>query len=55
MIGLQLLFTYSPLMNRLFHSAPIGLGAWLQIIGIAVGIYVIVELEKWLRFKFKRI
>ncbi len=54
MICAQLLFTYSPVMNRLFHSAPIGLNSWLQIIAIAVGIYLIVELEKWLRFKFKK-
>ncbi|MBI4309698.1 MAG: HAD-IC family P-type ATPase, partial [Candidatus Omnitrophica bacterium] len=54
MVSAQLLFTYSPVMNRLFHSAPIGLKPWLQIVAIAAGIYLIVELEKWLRFKFKK-
>lgn len=54
MIGLQILFTYSPLMNRLFHSAPISLEAWLKITGIAVGIFMIVEFEKWIRFRFER-
>jgi len=49
MIGAQLLFTYSPLMNRWFKSAPIESNDWLQIIGIALGIFIIVEIEKWIR------
>ncbi|HLF67576.1 MAG TPA: HAD-IC family P-type ATPase, partial [Gammaproteobacteria bacterium] len=50
MVCAQLLFTYLPIMNRLFHSAPINFEAWLKIAGIAVGIFLIVELEKWVRF-----
>jgi cation-transporting P-type ATPase F len=49
MIGLQLLFTYSEVMNRLFQSAPIGLDAWLRIVAVGMGVYLIVGLEKWLR------
>jgi Ca2+-transporting ATPase len=49
MIGLQLLFTYSEVMNRLFQSAPIGGDAWIRIVGVGAGIYVIVGVEKWLR------
>ena len=55
MVCAQLLFTYLPIMNRLFHSAPINLEAWLKITGIAVGIFLIVELEKWVRFRLKKI
>ncbi|RMH07787.1 MAG: HAD family hydrolase, partial [Nitrospirae bacterium] len=49
MIGLQLLFTYAPFMNVLFHSAPIGWEAWGSIIAIGVGSYMIVGVEKWIR------
>lgn len=48
-IGLQLLFTYAPTMNFLFHTAPIDGETWLPIIGIGLGSYFIVELEKWIR------
>jgi magnesium-transporting ATPase (P-type) len=49
MIGLQLMFTYAPFMNRIFHSAPISGPDWLMIIVIAVGVYALIGLEKWLR------
>ena len=49
MIVLQLGFTYAPVMNTLFGSAPIGLLPWLKILGVSVLAFVIVELEKWLR------
>jgi cation-transporting P-type ATPase F len=48
MVMLQLLFTYSPLMNTLFHSSPISLESWLRIIVISVLIYTVVEFEKFL-------
>jgi cation-transporting ATPase F len=47
MVGLQLLFTYVPLMNRLFHSAPISAAAWLRIVGVGLAVFVAVELKKW--------
>jgi len=47
MIGLQMLFTYSPVMNRFFQSAPISLDAWEGIFLIALLIYIIVEIEKF--------
>lgn len=50
MIAAQLLFTYAPIMNRLFHSAPIGLEAWLRIFAAGLMVYLGVGLEKWLRF-----
>jgi Ca2+-transporting ATPase len=46
MIALQLLFTYAPTMNALFHSAPIGLDAWWRILAIAAFAYFIVGVEK---------
>lgn len=52
MIGLQMLFTYSPAMNRFFHSAPISLDVWVRIFLIGLSIYVIMEIEKWGRARF---
>jgi magnesium-transporting ATPase (P-type) len=43
MVGLQLLFTYVEVMNRLFHSAPITLDAWLRIVAVGFGMYAIVR------------
>ncbi len=45
-LGLQLLFTYLPAMQTLFHSTAIDLGAWLRIISFAVCLFILVELEK---------
>ena len=50
MIGLQLLFTYAPVMNRLFYSAPIGWDVWARIVGIGFLASLAVGLEKWVRF-----
>jgi len=50
MMGAQLLFTYAPVMNRLFHTAPIQSESWLRIVGVAAIAFVAVELEKWIRF-----
>ena len=50
MIAAQLLFTYAPLMNTLFHTAPINAEAWARITLVAVAAFVVVELEKWIRF-----
>ncbi|MDD5108197.1 MAG: cation-transporting P-type ATPase [Candidatus Omnitrophica bacterium] len=47
MIGLQMLFTYTPAMNRFFHSAPISFDAWVRIFLIGLSIYGIIEVEKW--------
>jgi cation-transporting P-type ATPase F len=48
MMFVQLLFTYAPFMNKLFHSAPISGMAWLKIIGVGMIVFVVVELKKWL-------
>ena len=54
MIAAQLLFTYAPIMNRPFHTAPIGGAAWLHILAVAVTGYAVVGLEKWIRFRWAR-
>ena len=50
MIVAQLLFTYAPVMNRLFHTAPVGGAAWLRIAAVALAAFAVIEIEKWLRF-----
>lgn len=54
MLALQMLFTYLPAMNRLFDSAPIGLPEWSLILAVGLAIYVVIELEKWLRLRTAR-
>ncbi len=50
MLAAQLAFTYAPVMNTLFHTAPIGLESWGRIACVAVAAFVVVEVEKWIRF-----
>jgi len=54
MLGAQLLFTYTPLMNKLFHTAPLSGKSWLMIIAVAMISFIAVEIEKWIRFGGKR-
>ena len=49
MLLLQLVYTYQPMMNRLFQSAPIDLVAWVRIVAAGIIGFTIVEFEKWLR------
>ncbi len=49
MVGLQVLITYAPFMNTLFHTAPLGLQSWVRIIGVGACVYAAVGAEKWLR------
>ena len=55
-VGLQLVFTYTPAMNTLFGTAPIGVDAWLRAIGAAAAAFVLVEAAKvvWRRTPRRR-
>jgi len=46
MVGLQLVYTYVPAMNALFHSAPIDWEAWWRILLVGLAAYLLVGLEK---------
>ena len=46
MVLLQVAFTYAPLMNTLFDSAPISAAAWGPILLLALVAFVVVEIEK---------
>ncbi len=54
MVLLQLLFTYVPLMNRLFGSAPMPAYLWLDVAAVGLAAFIVIEIEKWLRRKFSR-
>jgi magnesium-transporting ATPase (P-type) len=54
MLAAQLLFTYLPLMNKLFHTAPINAESWLRVAAVAGAAFVVVEFEKWIRFGGRR-
>ncbi|MEQ8213774.1 MAG: cation transporting ATPase C-terminal domain-containing protein, partial [Smithellaceae bacterium] len=47
MVILQLLFTYTSVMNTAFHSSPIGLEAWARILIVGSLVMVVVAIEKW--------
>jgi cation-transporting ATPase F len=44
-----LAITYAPAMNDLFHTAPIGGGTWLRILGIALLASLVVAVDKRFR------
>jgi Ca2+-transporting ATPase len=48
---MQLLYTYLPVMNRLFQSAPIGPAVWGRTVAAGLVVFVIIEVEKrlWLK------
>jgi Ca2+-transporting ATPase len=48
---LQLLFTYLPIMNLWFDTAPISAGAWLRVFACGLLISVIVGIEKGWRLQ----
>jgi cation-transporting P-type ATPase F len=54
MIAAQMLFTYAPIMNRLFHTMPLGWESWVKICAVAVAAFAVVEFEKWIRFGGER-
>lgn len=48
LIALQALFVYAPFMHSLFDAAPIGPRQWGATVGFAVGVFLVVELVKWI-------
>lgn len=49
MILLQMAFTYVPFFNVAFHTAPVGVSSWATSVIAGVALYVLIELEKYLR------
>ncbi|MBI5443887.1 MAG: cation-transporting P-type ATPase [Deltaproteobacteria bacterium] len=53
-VGGQLLFTYAPPLQSLFHTARIGACDWLGILAVSVTVFPVVELEKALLRRRRR-
>ncbi len=51
MATLQLAFTYLPVMNQWFQTAPIGFDSWLRILACGALISFVVGLEKHWRYR----
>jgi cation-transporting ATPase F len=49
MLVVQYGFAHLPLINRVFHSAPLDAGAWARVLLVGAGVLVIVESEKGIR------
>ena len=48
MFLLQMAYTYLPVMNRLFQSAPVTLAVWGRTGAAGFIVFLMVEIEKWL-------
>ena len=46
LVGFQLLFTYAPPMQQVFHTAPLDGASWLLILALGLGKFLAVEAEK---------
>lgn len=51
MTALQILYTYSPLFNRIFGSHPMGVLDWVAVLGCSAMVSVVVGIEKSIRFR----
>ena len=47
-MGLQLLFTYHPLLQGFFGTRALDAATWGRIWLLGLGLFMIIELEKWL-------
>lgn len=48
LIGLQMLFTYAPPMQHLFHTTALDAASWSLILALSTCKFLAVEAEKWL-------
>ena len=53
MILLQIAFTYTPIMNEIFQSKPIGVESWLKIVGVSIITFLIIETKKFVSNKLE--
>ena len=49
MLALQMAFTYVPVFNHIFQTAPIGILEWSWIVAVAAACAATVEAAKWLQ------
>jgi len=51
-VAFQMIFTYWPVMNSLFHIAPMDAWMWLRVLAASLGLLLFVEAEKAVARKF---
>jgi P-type Ca2+ transporter type 2C len=51
LIVLQLVFSYLPVMNTFFDTAPVDAGFWLYPLAAGIAVFLLVELEKYILLK----
>jgi Ca2+-transporting ATPase len=51
MTGLQIVYTYIPIFNRVFGSHPMSVGDWALVLGFSLVISLVVAGEKAIRFR----
>ena len=49
MLVVQFAFAHVPVINRLFHTAPLDASAWTRVLLVGAGVLVVVESEKAIR------
>ncbi len=54
MLALQLAWTYLPVMNRLFHTAPLAWTWWLVLAGAGLAVFAVVEAKKVVGERLRR-
>jgi cation-transporting P-type ATPase F len=54
MVVAQMLFTYAPFMHTIFHTAPLNAESWVRITAVGLVTLLVVELEKWFRYRSGR-
>ncbi|MDX5334176.1 MAG: cation-transporting P-type ATPase [Gammaproteobacteria bacterium] len=52
-VALQLLFTYAPFMETFFDTRPVDFIHGVEIIAIGVTLFALLELEKWVRRRWR--
>lgn len=50
-VSLQLVFTYAPFMATFFDTRPVDFIHGAEIIAVGVALFVVLEIEKWLRIR----
>jgi magnesium-transporting ATPase (P-type) len=53
-VGFQLLFTYAPPMQVLFETTALEGITWLWMTGVALSVFLLLELEKWMVRRHQR-
>jgi magnesium-transporting ATPase (P-type) len=51
MILLQVLLVYLPAFNLILQTAPLNIEAWVRVLLISLVVFILIEVEKWLRLK----